>query len=72
MKEKWFIFINKSYIYNQKLDWIAPVLYRWINRYLIQIYGIDFGSVEYKGVSSKMGLSNPQTPNIFLALRFLQ
>lgn len=53
----YFYYINKSYIYNQKIDQIAPVLYKWINTYLIQIYDIDFGSAEYNGVSSKMGLS---------------
>lgn len=37
----YFYYINKSCSYNQKIDWKAPVLYRWINTCLIQIYGID-------------------------------
>ena len=61
----YFYYINKSYMYNQKIDWIAPVLYRWINTRLIQIDGIDFGSAEYNGDSSKTGLSEILRLQIF-------
>lgn len=56
-----FYYINKSYIYNQNIDWRAPVLYGWINICLIKIYGIDFCSAGYDGGFQHYGpLLNPQ------------